>query len=299
VNHIFLSLGIIFSLGQGNLEAGTPPYTQMLAISFDAPALRAYISNGSGQRSGADPSVAMDAVGQQEINGADYQLNEIPGSSCGQSNLDEGQASTLWEIDLTNSTGIYFLNYTSNLTQSADVVSIDIQYYSPDKFLPFRAALMAQSGTYKKLQIAVSAEGTTITPIINTDDFLHDSQSACKLLDIAPEAARDVLEELAAAVEKAIAKGDTDKERIDLELYVRILNRLHNWANKGTRQDWDDLKDHANCDELRKDKDDTKFFAKDPSYSALKLDAETLLNSLKQATNGNKSGDHDAHGDNH
>ncbi|HZM02298.1 MAG TPA: hypothetical protein VFC44_04670 [Candidatus Saccharimonadales bacterium] len=107
-----------------------------------------------------------------------------------------------------------------------------------------------------------------------------DTQSACSLKDIAPEAACGVLESLASAVEKAITNNDTDKERHNLELYLRILNRLHNWGNKDARHDWDDFKDHPKCDELRKDKDDTIFFAKDPAYSALKLDAETLLNAL-------------------
>ena len=157
--------------------------------------------------------------------------------------------------------------------------------------------MLAQKGVYKQLQVSVGAAGNlTITPIINSGDFLKDTQAACGLGSISPPEACEALEDLAATAEKAKTKGDSRLEAETLELYLSILNRLHNWGQKGYRQDWDDFKGPCSeCDHLRqKDLHRTKFFGQGPyAYSALKLDAETMLQGLPKVGGHGEDGHRD------
>jgi hypothetical protein len=90
--------------------------------------------------------------------------------------------------------------------------------------------VLAQKGIFKQIQIAASqANGITVTPVINSGDFLHDTETACSLDDISPAEACAVLEDLATEIEKSITRGDTQDEPLELNLYLLVLNRLHNW----------------------------------------------------------------------
>jgi hypothetical protein len=280
MKNIIVVIGWLAFMTGESLNGAGRTYSELLSISFDAPSIRGFVSDSLSRRAGTDPSVGMDSVGEQKIAGKYYALKEIPNSGVTQDNNDASQSATGWTIYLEDPSGSYLLNYSSELAESAQGIAVDLQSYSPKKLFPTQVFLLAQKTATKQLKITASSTGVTAVPVFNNGDFLRDTQSACNLKDIAPEAACDVLKALASTVEKAITEGNTDKELHSLELYLRILNRLHNWSQKDSRHDWDDLKGHSECDGLRKHGDDDKFFAKDPAYSALKLDAETLLKAL-------------------
>jgi hypothetical protein len=146
-----------------------------------------------------------------------------------------------------------------------------------------RMEILVSNGITKKIQVTFDPTDRSLisTPIIASGGLIQDTQIACSLGDISPTEACEVLEALATEIEKAVSDGNTQIEAIELKVYLIILNRLHNWGRKGYRHNWDDLRVYPECTPLcNKDRDHTIFFAKDPSYSALKLDAETLLNAL-------------------
>jgi hypothetical protein len=237
------------------------------------------------------------------VNGIPHSVSEIQNSSVEQSYFDSSETSTGWELDFGDPQGDFIFNYVSSLPSGASTVGINLTQYSPRTLAQYKIPVVAEKGIYKQIKISVSsANAITITPIINNGDFLKDTQAACGLGSISPPEACEALEALAATLEKAKTKGDSRLEAETLELYLSILNRLHNWGQKGYRQDWDDFKDHSECDHLRqKDLQETKFFAKDPAYSALKLDAETLLKGLPKEGGHDKDGhrDGDDRGDDH
>jgi hypothetical protein len=276
---------------------GGPAYSRFLSLNFTAPDIRAYLTDSSGRRTGIDPAVELDSVGQQQVNGKDYQLVEIPNSNAEQNNLDEGQPRTGWEIGMREPSGAFVFNYSSDKQFGAGIIGIDLMDYSSRKLSSGATFLVAQKGSYKQLRISVgAATGLTITPVINDGDFLKDTQAACGINAISPSEACEVLEDLASNVEKAKSEGNSKVEADRLEIYLLVLNRLHNWSVRGFRKNWDDLKDHQECDRLRKgDLEEAKFFAKDPGYSAFKLDAETLLNALPK-NDGDEKGKHDSGG---
>jgi len=301
---IVITIGLVGTVVCADAFGANPPYAQLLSINFSAPNLEAYLSDTAGNRTGIDPSAVLDSVGRQIVNGieAPNGLQEIPGSASDQSNI-EGQSTTGWEIDIENPSDTYVLNYTSIYLAAADAVSIDLQSYSPRKLTPFNIYLLAQKNVYKQLQISVSLAGITITPTINSGDFLRDTQSACALEDISPPEACEALEDLAAEVEKSISGGDARKEASELNLYLFVLNLLHNWGSSGSLQNWRNLAGCPECVPLfKKGTHGVNFFAKDPAYSALVLDAQTLLNALpNQGTSqggGNQDGS-DQGGGNH
>jgi hypothetical protein len=286
---------LVVYMFQCSFLLAAPPHTRAMSIDFDAPTIRMYVSDSSNLRTGVDPNKSLDGVGQQLTNEIPYSISEIPNSGAEQSYFDDSETSTGWELDFGDPQGDYILNYSSSLPSGASIVAINLTQYSPRTLTQNNISLLARKGIYKQIRISVnSANAITITPIINSGDFLKDTQAACSLGAISPPEACEALEALAAVVEKAKSKDDSRLEAETLELYLSILNRLHNWGQKGYRQDWDDFKDHSECDHLRqKDLHETKFFAKDPAYSALKLDAETLLKGLPKVGGRDKDGHRD------
>jgi hypothetical protein len=289
-----LLVALIFTFLTCPLKADAPPFNVTLGVSYNSPPIRAYISDSSGLRTGIDPNIGLNQYGEQLVNGINSQLHEIPNSSALQSNL-EGVNSTYCEFSIDNPSGAYTLNYSTDLPESSGEVLIEVENFSPGMLLKNKVSLLCKKGTYKKMTISVdSAGGLTITPVINIGDFLKDTQAACGLGSISPPEACEALEDLASAVEKSKTQGNLKREAEEIEAYLSILNRLHNWGEKGYRQDWDDFKDHSECDHLRqRDLHETKFFAKDPAYSALKLDAETLLKGLPKEGGRDKDGHRD------
>ena len=285
---IVLGLHIFSIIGQDSL-AGTIHTWQDhdLNIFAGSPPALIFVQDSQNNITGADPAKGLNNYGQgtvvQEISKS-WVEQEHTGSDA-VSGTFVPNAATSWSISIPDHGPESFVVNLVGVTTGVTALSISGLFAIKLKIPQIENDLniLVANGVTKQIRVTFDSINRSLitTPTIKAGDFLRDTQSACNLKDIAPEAACDVLEALASGVEKAISKGDVDKERLDLELYMKILNRLHNWSDKDARHDWDDFKDHPECDGLRKDKDDTKFFAKDPAYSALKLDAQTLLDGLK------------------
>jgi hypothetical protein len=256
-----------------------------ISIGTSIPPAMIVVTDSAGNKAGVDVSKPVDAFGRGtrilEIQGSDVDQVNI---ASDESPLNQPQANTSWTISFIDQpTQTYSVNLIGIDTGVVQILESSGYKLASKKDPPVqKQSFLVERGISRTAQITFdpTAGALTITPIVNRGDFLRDTQSACGLKDIAPETACDVLGALASNVERAITEGDADRERQNLELYLRILNRLHNWGNKHARQNWDDFKGHSECDELLKDKDDTRTFAKDPVYLALKLDAETLLKTL-------------------
>jgi hypothetical protein len=250
-------------------------------VSFSAPGVRAFLTDENGRRTGIDPNRSLDSVGQQKVNEKDYSLSEIVGSGAWQNNLDEGQVTTGWEIDVRDPSTTYFLNYSSDLTLGGGHISIDVTDYVTRKLHSKSTFLLAQKGAYKRMKLVVSkGKPVELAPELGVGDLLSDTKIACKSGKISPQAACDTLTELAESIETARANDRRTEEVKLLQIYGRILDRLKLWDAKGSRRDWDDLEDEPSCRRFKyKKMTGLKIFAKEPAYSALKLDVNTLLDS--------------------
>ena len=70
--------GWLACLASGSLRGAGRSYSELLSIGFDAPSIRAYVSDSIGRRDGTDPNVGLDSVGEQKKAGKYYALKEIP-----------------------------------------------------------------------------------------------------------------------------------------------------------------------------------------------------------------------------
>jgi hypothetical protein len=141
------------------------------------------------------------------------------------------------------------------------------------------------NGVSRQIQVTFDPINETLMtkPIIGSGDLLRDTKIACSLGEISPVEACEVLADLASEIEDAIAKDNKRVESVELKLYLSILHRLHKWGESGSRQNWTDLNDCSECAPLcKKGTERDEFFAKDPSYSALELDVDTLLKELSK-----------------
>jgi hypothetical protein len=259
-----------------------------------APPALVVIKDAAGNKSGVDESRPLDEFGRgkgiTEIQGTDVEQQNI---ASDEPPLNQPQSSTSWSIYVMDQPA---QTYSVDLIGiKSGVTSIDVSggYIGGRKSIPrVRSSYFVTQGATRAVTVNYDPTMGTVGVVtqLGNGDFLKDTQAACGLGSISPSEACEALEALAAMAEKAKTKGDSGLEAETLELYVSILNRLHNWGLVGYRKDWDDLKGRSECDHLRqKDLGDTKFFAKDPAYSALKLDAETLLGTIpKDDGDGNK-----------
>jgi hypothetical protein len=254
--------------------AASGPHSPLAFINFTAPAIRGYIADPTGNRTGVDPAVPLDAIGEQQLNGQDHALKEIPNSSVNQNNLD-GQSTTGWEIDLREPSGTFLFNYSSDLPIGTGFLSMDVVNYQTGSKSMNTLYLIAQAGTYKQVRMDISADGSVaIADVVKPGDLSKDTQAACATNEIGPGEACEALEALAKEAEAALAKGHDDQLEDVLHVYLSVLDRLHNWKKDDGRHDWDDLQDRKECAGL----DHTKvFFANDPAYSALVAEAGALL----------------------
>jgi hypothetical protein len=260
-----------------------------LGIFGSVPPAEIVVVDSAGNKAGVDETMPLDQYGQGKS------ISTILGSEVQQQNIStdetvpQPQPNTSWIVFIVDqpaqsysvnllgiSSGIEALSFASSYTSK---LGSPIQVQS---FLMEKGLTRTVSVNYDPI-----AEALTITPVINSGDFLRDTQSACGLDDIGPVAACEAFEALASEVEKAIIKGDTKVEAEDLEVYLFLLERLNLWGQKGQPGNWDAFKDHPECNDLCNDRLDDKFFITASAYSALKLDAETLLAPIKN------QGDHD------
>src|ERR1700722_1170708 len=227
--------GVLFTMGCQDLHGASPPYETALSIHFNAPGIFGYATDSSGNQSGTDPNVSLDNVGQQMVNGIFHDLTGIPNSSVEQDNLDEGQSSTAWGIDIPVRVGNFIFSYSSADTNGTGEVFVQLMNYSTDHLTSNELYLLAQKGTFKKINITLSkGNGISVTPVITAGNLLQDTQSACGLEDISHTEANEVLEAIASEVGKSITQGDTNTEAIELNLYLLVLNQLHNWGTAGS-----------------------------------------------------------------
>ena len=285
MKNIFSIIAFILLINKP-VYANFNPVDHYLAINAYAPPAAIVVVDSLGNKAGVELSDPLDEFGRGSS------ISQIPGSDVEQQNIVSDEGTPLNQPNTNTSWSIFIVDqpaqaYTINLVgidSGTITLTLSGGYESKDKknISAVEQSFLVEGGVTRSVQVNYdpTAGALTITTTINSGNFFQDTQIACSLGDISPTKACEVLEDLATEVEKAIIQGDTHAEALKLKLYLLILNRLHNWGNKDARHDWDDFKDHPECDELRKDRDDTIFFAKDPAYSALKLDAETLLNAL-------------------
>jgi hypothetical protein len=292
---------LILALGLTRSTLGkTPTYwwkSTQLGITTAAPPALIYVSDDQGRRTGANINSPVNQYGEQDPS---FLLQGIPQSGVVQTNIadnDTGQLSstTPWNINIMDGGAQAYSIHLVGISNDIEELNINLFYHARTvTTLTKTVFIPVENGVTKTVTLNCdpSSRILTVVPVMVSGDFLKDTQAACGLGSISPPEACEALEALAAAVEKAKSKGNSRLEAETLELYLSILNRLHDWGQKGYRQDWDDFKDRHECDNLRQvDFHKTKFFAKDPAYSALKLDAETLLKGLPKGSDRGHDGD--------
>jgi hypothetical protein len=290
-NHVFANLNvtdhyIIF-------DSGCPP-SEIL------------VTDSTGAQAGVDTTKPLDQIG------TGTSISQIAGSYVEQMNIgtDEGgsadqpQASTSWTIYVSDQPAQSYLVSLVGLKTGVAFLNIGGGYHGKQRppIPMWQQSFLMAEGVTKTIEVNYdpSAASLTITPNIKNGDLLADTQSACGQGTIGPIEACKALESLAEKFDEAQIKSDLKVERADLLIYLAVLDHLHNWGKDGHRKDWDEFKDKSECAPLFKRRwDGVKVFANDPVYSALKLDAQTLLNTLpKDGNDGHGGGGKDG-GDRH
>jgi hypothetical protein len=257
-------------------------------ISFDSgspPALMTIVDS-VGNLAGVDLEVPVNSVGYGTT------ISEITGSYVQEMNIgpDEGATSvqpssiTDWIVFIQDQPAqTYTVNLTGTISGTA-YLNIRGGYYNSKNSIPIsQQSFFVSPGITRTVEVnySPSSASLTITPIVNGSDLLQDTQVACNLGDIDPAEACEVLEAIASEVEKSMTQGNANAEAIELNLYLLVLNQLHNWNNAGSIQSWGNFNGYSECLPLRnKGLNGTHFFVGNPAYSALELDAQTLLNAL-------------------
>ena len=256
-----------------------------LDIFTSSPPALIYVQDSKNNVTGADPTKGLNSYGEGSV------IQNIPESFVEQDNLGSDaingvsvpNATTGWSINLTDQP-------TENLIVNLVGVSTGVTelwitgLYSVGLKIPKvrnNLDIFMTDGVTRQIQVTFNptSESLTTIPTISSGSFLQDTQFACSY--ISPPEACEALEDLAAEVEKSITKGDSSKETTELNLYLFVLNLLHNWGGPESIQNWGGLAGCSECVPLfKKGTNGAIFFAKDPAYSALQLDAETLLNAL-------------------
>jgi hypothetical protein len=300
--HLKLAVYVLAFSFTHSLSAKAPTYwwtSTALSIRTSAPPALMYVSDSQGRITGTNTNSPVNQFGQQKISA---RLQNIPHSGAVETNIadndtDQPNPNTECDVNIMDGGVQSYAIHLLGISNDFEQVIIDLNYSSTTvTALTETIFVPTETGVSKTVVLNCDPENRTLglELQVSPGDFLKDTQAACGLGSISPPEACEALEALATVVEKAKSKGDSRLEAETIELYLSILNRLHNWGQKGYRQDWDDFKDRHECDHLRqKDLHETKFFAKDPAYSALKLDAETLLKGLP------KERDHDHDQDGH
>jgi hypothetical protein len=257
-------------------------------IMFDSgspPALMTVVDS-TGNVAGVDQEMPVNSVGYGTT------ISEITGSYVQEMNIGPDEGATSVQPAPTTGWLVYIQDqpaqtYTVNLSGTKSGVAyltVGGGYYNSTNTIHFsKQSFLVTPGVTRTVEVSYdpTAASLTITPIVNSSDLLQDTQAACKLGDIDPAEACEVLEAIALEVEKSITQGNANAEAIELNLYLLVLNQLHNWGNAGSIQNWGNFNGYSECLPLcNKGLSGINFFAKNPTYSALELDAQTLLNAL-------------------
>jgi len=219
---------------------------------------------------------------------------ENMGVDSGGRNLTDNEF-TSWGINIPDGgANTYTLNLVG-VSTGATEISISALFKGTPKVPKIwsKKEILIASGQTKKIQVLFDPDNRSLTStsIVNGGDFLKDTQAACGLGAIGPPEACQVLEALASEVESAETKGDAKAEKMGLGIYLAVLSRLHSWGHEGSRKDWDDFKGQSACGPFfRRGWDGIQVFANDPAYAALKLDVQTLLNTLPGDSRHHKAG---------
>lgn len=249
--NIFVAIFLVIA-GWRSAEA-TPKYGVALTIYYQAPEIRAYVSDVTNAESGADPNFSMDATGQQWNGGVYHSIDEIFNSNVVQKFL-AGESRTLWKVNLRQPVGTYVLNYSTSLPSNFSDIRISFSdgttgYRPADK----NFALLAQNGVYRRVKIRVSGwPGISVTPLISSETFLKDTRFALSNGDLSPVgigiALTDSASEIVLLSDSGMGRAETD----ELRRYLRVLERLQHRSQ-----------------------------TRNAAYAALKLDAETLLKAIR------------------
>ena len=295
------SLLLLFILGLSGILLGkTPTYwwkSTQLGITTATPPALFYVSDSQGRITGADINSSVNQYGEQNIS---VRLQNIPHSGAVETNIADNDTNqpnptTACQVNIMDGGAQSYTIHLIGIVNDVEQVNVELLYHARTATaLTQTVFIPVENGVTRTVTLNCDPANRSlqVVPVLAPGDFLKDTQAACGLGSISPPQACEALEALAAAVEKAKAKGDSRLEAETLELYLSILNRLHNWGQKGYRQDWDDFKERHECDHLRGVRGG-KFFAKDPAYSALKLDVETLLKGLQREDGRDKDGHRD------
>jgi hypothetical protein len=255
-------------------DSGTPPALMV-------------ITDSAGNIAGIDSSKSVSSVG------AGSSISQITGSYVEQMNIgaDEGlspaqpQPVTSWTIYIQDQPAqVYSVNLIG-IESGVAFLNIGGGYKGRTRSsIPmWTQSFLVSPGVTHTVEVNYdpSSASLTITPTVNNGGLLQDTQIACTLGAISPAEACEVLEAIALEVEKSITQGNTSAEAIELNLYLLVLNQLHNWGNAGSIQNWGNFNGYSECLPLcNKGLNGTNFFSKEPVYLALELDAQTLLNAL-------------------
>lgn len=274
------------------MSVGAQNYTgtyQVMRLQFGAPApdVRYYVQDSQGRMSGADPNAPMTAAGQQLVGVSPTgEVNQIPGASVDQVNLwepenNDASSNTSWEIDVDDPGPQTFnVLYTTQLPVAANWIVVCLFQRTDNSLTRTEIPIIAKNGFYASAQIVLNTDGTlSVSRTASSINLLEDTQSACSLADIKPAEACEVLEDLASGIDKAINKKDIQTKILDLKRYLLVLNRLNFWGKQGYPSDWNDLNAHPECAPLcNAILRNNQFYINPEAYSALKFDAEILLN---------------------
>lgn len=277
---------VLMSLIATATNAGVVTTNHYLLIYADVPPAIISVIDSSGNLAGVDQTKSLNGLG------SGTSIQNIPGSWVMQNNSSTDVSSggalpgTSWSIYISDqpaqSYTVNLLGNGSDSTYLGITGGYALSVHKSD-LGDIQLPLLISTGITKTAQISYDPNSGTITaaPIINNGDFLRDTQFACSLGAISPAEACEVLDAIASEAEKSINQGSTNSEAIELNLYLLVLNQLHNWGNAGSIQNWGNCNGYSECLPLcNKGLNGTIFFAKDPAYSALELDAQTLLNAL-------------------
>jgi len=290
LNKVSLFAAMLFWGGIIRADNSHVELDHSLDVFGSSPPAFIYVQDSNGNITGADPASTMDAGGNAG------KLQAIPNSYVDAVNIasddpaSAGQPgnATAWSISILDHPAETFLVDLVGVQSGLCELFINENHVVQSGIPTMRSVLNVLVSKGAKRQIQVSFNPTqnnlTITPTVNVGDFLRDTQLACGLNAFGPAEVCEAMEGLASKIEKARAKDDPQVETVLLNVYLAILDRLHYWGKDGFRKDWDDFLDQEDCQSLCKhDVKGTQFFVKDPVYSALTLDAQTLLDGLATA----------------
>ncbi len=188
---VFFLISAFIVLSSSSAFAQAPTYSydpktdNVLDISTGTPPVIVWVVDSNGLRTGANPSVSINKIGEQVPN-YPWGLNEIPNSVSEQDNedvpgSDVGQPPTSWTISIKTSSAQSYIINSEGVSQGLGF--LDIRGLFPNHRTREIVYLLTNVGNIRQVKVNFDPGNRTfkVIKIVFPGDLLNDVTIACRL----------------------------------------------------------------------------------------------------------------------